>query len=100
MNAENKAERMAAAALRILEREGPEAVTMRRVARACGVTAMAIYHHFPSRKALLDSIASQEFAKHAELLAACPSNGSIEKRLEIGLDRLLDFALARPQVLG
>jgi len=31
-------------ALRILEAEGPQAVSMRRVAKDVGITAMAIYH--------------------------------------------------------
>jgi|SRR5882724_6759054 len=98
MIAEGKAKKIAATALRVLEREGPDAVTMRRVARACGVTAMAIYHHFPSRKAVLDAITSQEFEKQAALMAALPATGSIENRFEIVLDRSLDFALERPQV--
>jgi AcrR family transcriptional regulator len=97
MAAHNKAASIAATALRILERHGPQAVTMRKVAKACRVTPMAIYHHFASRKALLDSITSEEFAKHASLLAA-PATGSIEKRFERVLDRSLDFALSRPQV--
>jgi AcrR family transcriptional regulator len=96
--ADNKSKSIASAALRILERDGPDAVTMRRVAKAAGVTAMAIYHHFPSRKALLDAITSEEFARQASLLAAQPANGSIEKQFEFVLDRLLDFALSRPQV--
>jgi AcrR family transcriptional regulator len=98
MSADNKAKSIAAAALQILEHQGPEAVTMRRVAKAAGVTAMAIYHHFPSRRALLDAVTAQEFEKYAALLAAQPATGSIEKRFEIVLDRFLDFALSRPQV--
>jgi AcrR family transcriptional regulator len=98
MKAENKLKSITAAALGLLERHGPDAVTMRRVARASGVTAMAIYHHFPSRKALLDSVTSEEFLKHAALLEVEPKTGSVEKRFEIVLDRFLDFALSRPRV--
>ena len=56
-------ERIAKAALLILEAEGPEAVSMRRVAQAVGITPMAIYHHFPNRESLLDSITDREFEK-------------------------------------
>jgi hypothetical protein len=50
------AERVAEEALRILEKEGENAVSMRRVAQAVGITPMAIYHHFPNREALLDFV--------------------------------------------
>ena len=46
------ADAIRAAALRILETEGPEAVSLRRVATAVGITPMAIYHHFASREAM------------------------------------------------
>ena len=44
-------ERIADAALVILEREGAQAVSMRRVAHEVGVTLMAIYHHYANREA-------------------------------------------------
>ncbi len=53
---ETTAQRIAQAALDLLESEGPEAVSMRRVAEAVGITPMAIYHHFPNRGALLNLI--------------------------------------------
>jgi AcrR family transcriptional regulator len=98
VNANNKQARIATAALKLLEREGPEAVTMRRVARAAGVTAMAIYHHFSSRKALLDSITDAEFTRHASVLSATPATGSLDKRFARVLTTFLDFAFSRPRV--
>ena len=88
------------AALRILETEGPEAVSLRRVATAVGITPMAIYHHFPSREALLHDVCDAEFDRHAALLVADQqqAGGSIETRLTRNLDTFLDFALQRPHV--
>lgn len=43
-------------AVALLEREGPGALSMRRLGSVLGVEAMAIYHHFESRDALLDAI--------------------------------------------
>lgn len=43
-----------AAALDLVRREGIEAVTMRRLADEIGVTPMALYHHIPNKKELLD----------------------------------------------
>ena len=56
-------QRIARIALGILEKQGAEAVSMRRIAEAVGVTPMAIYHHFANRDALLRSIVEKEFEK-------------------------------------
>jgi AcrR family transcriptional regulator len=40
----------------LIEREGPGALSMRRLGAALGVEGMAIYHHFESRDALLGAI--------------------------------------------
>lgn len=50
------AERIVAAAAEILRTEGEAALTMRRVADACGVTPMAIYHHVGGKEALVDLV--------------------------------------------
>lgn len=42
------------AALHLIRREGIGAVTMRRLADEIGVTPMALYHHIPNKKQLLD----------------------------------------------
>jgi AcrR family transcriptional regulator len=83
----------------LIEREGPGALSMRRLGAALGVEGMAIYHHFESRDALLTAIGDQ-------LLEPL-------ERLELGDDwreacrrfatTLRDLALAQPatfQLLG
>jgi AcrR family transcriptional regulator len=94
------ADAIRAAALRILEAEGPDAVSLRRVATAVGITPMAIYHHFPSREALLHDVCDAEFNRHAAMLVASQrqAGGSIETRLTRNLETFLDFALKRPHV--
>ena len=94
------ADAIRAAALQLLEAEGPEAVSLRRVATAVGITPMAIYHHFPSREALLHDVCDAEFDRHAAVLVANQrqAGGSIEARLTRNLDTFLDFALLRPHV--
>lgn len=42
------------ATLRLVQRSGIDAVTMRRLADEIGVTPMALYHHIPNKKQLLD----------------------------------------------
>jgi AcrR family transcriptional regulator len=51
-----------AGAIALIEREGPEALSMRRLGRRLGVEAMALYHHFASRDELLGAIVDQLLA--------------------------------------
>jgi AcrR family transcriptional regulator len=48
-----------AAALALLDREGADALTMRRLGAELGVEAMSLYRHVASRDALLDAIAER-----------------------------------------
>jgi AcrR family transcriptional regulator len=50
-------EELITACLALIEAEGIGAVSLRRVARAAGVSPGAPYHHFPDRSALLAAIA-------------------------------------------
>jgi AcrR family transcriptional regulator len=90
--------RIRRAALRLLERDGPEAVTMRRVARAIGVTPMAIYHHFETREALLRDVVDGEFGAFLDLLGHMPPFEAAEDRIVHALDGYLEYALSRPQI--
>jgi AcrR family transcriptional regulator len=97
-------ERIARAARRLLDKEGAEAVTMRRVAAAVDITAMAVYRHYADRKALLNALADEGFRELAERLAAEDQAGSvrassdIEQRLTRVLDVNLSFALENPRL--
>ncbi len=51
-------ERIVEAALRVMDAEGLDAVTMRRVAREVGVEAMSLYHHVRDKDDLLGGICS------------------------------------------
>ena len=52
-------QRVLEAAARIIDAEGADALTMRRLGADLGVAAMAIYNHFADRSAILDGIAEQ-----------------------------------------
>lgn len=85
-------------ALRILEAEGPNAVSMRRVAKEAGITAMAIYHHFPSREALLDAVVDSEFKKLVEFFSQPDGERNFEEAMLHLLDGYVDYALAHPRI--
>lgn len=92
------AEEMKRAALQVLRRSGPGAVSMRRIARDTGVTPMAIYHHFRNRAALLDAVVADEFAKLEEAWAQRELTGSLEGKLIAVLLGYVDYALEDPRV--
>lgn len=55
-------ERILDAAVRVADRGGVEAISMRRVAEELGVEAMSLYHHVPNKDAILDGVVDVVFA--------------------------------------
>lgn len=51
-----------AGAIALIERDGPDALSMRRLGARLGVEGMALYHHFASRDELLGAIADELLA--------------------------------------
>lgn len=52
-------------ALRIIDADGTEGLSMRKLARELGVEAMSLYHHVPSKQALLDGVVELSLAAQA-----------------------------------
>jgi AcrR family transcriptional regulator len=89
------AERLASAARTLLDRGGADAVTVRRVAAAVGVTPMAVYRHYPSRDALLARLADDGFAELSARLDRLPRKAPATERVLDLLVGYLDFAQRR-----
>jgi len=92
------ARRLARAARRLLDKEGAEAVTMRRVAKAVGITPMAVYRHYSDRAALLNALANEGFDELTARLSQTRLTGDLEKCFARILDVYLEHALAHPHV--
>lgn len=90
--------KIAVAARRLLDKDGTEAVTMRRVAQAVGITAMAIYRHYPNRAALLNALADEGFRELTARLTGRRISGDLETRLARMADIYLDHALENPKL--
>jgi TetR/AcrR family transcriptional regulator, tetracycline repressor protein len=86
---------LAVGALALADREGLDAVTIRRLATDNSVTPMALYWHFKDKDAVLDGIAEQIY--RAVVLPE-PGNGPWELQLREVLDSLL--AAIRPHPLA
>ncbi|MBD8879521.1 TetR/AcrR family transcriptional regulator [Rhodanobacter sp. 7MK24] len=92
------AEKILRAAHTLFDREGVDAVTMRRVAELVGITPMAIYRHFPNREALLKRISDDGFQSVADSWQEHAGRGDIIKRLHATQMLYLDYALAHPHL--
>jgi AcrR family transcriptional regulator len=86
-------------ALRILEVEPVEAVTLRRLARETGVTHAAPYHHFPDRRALLGAVATRGFQDlHDAMTAQAGSGDDPFARLRAAGTAYVTYAVEHPQL--
>jgi len=80
-----RARAIASAALQILEREGPDGLTMRRLGDAVGIRAPSLYKHFPDKAAVEIALINDGFEQIAELFELAMANGE---------GALVEFAIA------
>jgi len=98
MSRSDTAQTILDAARHLLDEGGATAVSMRKVADKVGITAMAIYRHFPDRDALLNALADRGFADLGAKLNAFDLTGPAEERLIGASEAYLDHALANPRL--
>lgn len=90
-------ETLLAATIELIEQEGIGAVSLRRVARAAGVSPGAPYHHFPDRAALLTALSDEGFHRlAAELCAAKASAATPAAALPAMIETYVRFAAGNP----
>lgn len=92
------AEKIRRAALKLFERGGADAVSMRRVADAVSITPMAIYRHFASREVLLKQLSDDSFQAIAHEWEAQARHPDVLQRLQALMIPYLDYALSHPHL--
>jgi len=98
MSVNDTARSILLAARALLDEGGAPAVSMRKVAEKVGVTAMAIYRHFPDHAALLNALSDQGFVEMAATLRQTPLAGDISDRMVAACEAYLDYALVSPHL--
>lgn len=88
-------QRLIGSAVSVLTSEGVEAVTLRRIARAAGVSHGAPLRHFTGRSELLAAVAASGF-EELHRRAVSPSGPGPRQRLLTACRRYLDFAQENP----
>ena len=91
---------LVAAALKEIAKTGPEAFSLRNVARRAGVSAPAVYRHFADKDALLAAVAEECWDQiGAALLAAveaAPADDTLERFRATGI-AYVTFAVEHPE---
>lgn len=83
-------------AVRTIEKDGIEGLSLRKIARGLGVSHQAPYKHFRSREHLLAEVVAEAFADFADFLDHKTKASSIEDDLlAMGL-AYIEFALTNP----
>jgi AcrR family transcriptional regulator len=86
-----RAREIVGAARAILEEEGPDGLSMRRIAGRLGIRAASLYKHVPDKRELEAAVISEGFAEQAERFEAAHSLDAIAREYRA-------FALAHPHV--
>jgi AcrR family transcriptional regulator len=85
------------AGLDVLKTRAPDAVSLREIARMAGVSATAVYRHFPDKQALLSALCNEGGAELARLQQAAmeQAGGGVAGFDAVGR-AYVRFALANP----
>jgi AcrR family transcriptional regulator len=87
-------------ASRLLVKEGPQALTMRRVAAAAGCSTTVLYTTFGSKNGIADALYREGFARFAKRLAGVPAHDDPVTRLIALGDAYRANALENPTYYG
>lgn len=88
-------DRIFAAARTILDHEGIEGLSVRKVATRAGVSTMAMYRHFADKDALLNALMDDGLAVWESIVRAIRADDPMEW-LDAVTEAFLDFALTQP----
>jgi AcrR family transcriptional regulator len=80
----------------ILESEGPDALSVRRIAAAAGVAPMGVYNHFESKAGIIEALYIQGFARLGSAMQAMAQIADPAEALLEGAHGYRALALAHP----
>lgn len=83
------------AAKAVLEREGIDRLTIRKVAERADLSPMALYRHFADKDALLNALMEDGIAAWENIVRGIRARDPLDWLLALG-EAHLDFALAQP----
>lgn len=91
-------DKILASACELYLSDGLEGFSMRKLAKTVGVTAPALYRHYPSKERLLIAVIGEAYRMFAQYIYRGLSGGSPAERLERAATEYLNFALENPEM--
>lgn len=89
-------ERILAAALQIVDADGVEALSMRKLAARLGVDPMAIYHHLPNKQAVISGLVRQVFG---EFRVPAAAHLTWQEQVRVYAHAYRDFIRVHPNLI-
>ena len=77
------------AAIRVFEREGPDAATTTRVAEVAGVSVGTLYQYFADRQAIVDALQEREFERALALMSDVLSRDNLRASPKKTIERVI-----------
>ena len=86
-------------ALTLFVTHGVQATSTASIAREAGVATGTLFHHFPSKQDLVDTLYLEAKQDLAQTLATPPDSGSLQEQLQLLWGKALAWATAHPNQL-
>lgn len=96
--AKTSREAIVGAALALLERDGPDALTMRALAETLSVRASSLYRHVPDRDALLSALADEAACRLHDAMRAASHDQRGPEAFHAAAHAYLAFSRERPRL--
>src|SRR5688500_95290 len=86
------------AALHLIQKEGMDQLTLRKVAKAAGVSHAAPYAHFSSKSELVAAVKEEGFTQLRDTISTAveKTRGNAEKKLRVLGSAYVEFAAENP----
>jgi AcrR family transcriptional regulator len=84
------------AATVLLAEEGPDALSIRRIATKAGVAPMTVYNRFGSKQGVVDALFVRGFELLEKVMSTFGTTGSIEADMVAAAHTYRNFAIANP----
>ena len=89
--------RLLDAAADILETEGPDGLSVRRIASHAGVAPMGVYNHFDSKAGIIDALFARSFSRLAAAMESLDEFADPLEALLVAGERYRALALSHPE---
>ena len=91
-------DKILASACELYLSDGLEGFSMRKLAKTVGVTAPALYRHYPSKERLLIAVIGEAYRMFAQYIYRALAAPSPAARLDRAAHEYLDFAIENPEM--